>query len=185
MDQDKADAVWLKRIAEGDKQAFTDLLGVHLPPILTFIQRYIHEYANAEDIAQEVFTRVWLHAKQWKQLNSSPRSWFYRIAYNLAIDTIRKQKQTTDQIDELTTAQTPEENLIQLAQYQQLQDAMCTLPERQRTALYLCTYQGLSNKEASAIMEVSVDALESLLSRARRALKSYFQSQDETHYETA
>lgn len=164
----------LQLIAKGDKQAFTQLLSAYLPSLLAFVKRYIKESALAEDIAQETFLRVWQRAADWQPREYTPRSWIYRIAFNLCIDAIRRQKATTDDLHALVDPRSPERHTIANNQHQHLHAAIACLPERQRTALYLCAFQGLSNKEAAAIMKVSVDALESLLARARRSLREYF-----------
>ena len=174
MDSHAAETQLLQQIAQGDSHAFAQLLSAFLPSLLTFIKRYIKEPAQAEDIAQETFLRVWQRAGDWQPRELSPRSWIYRIAFNLCIDTIRKQKPTTDNMDELIAPHSPEHDVITQNQHQHLYNAMQRLPERQRTALYLCAFQGLSNKEAAAIMKLGVDALESLLARARRSLRDYF-----------
>lgn len=178
-----ADIDQFRQIAKGDKHAFAQLLSAQLPSLLVFIKRYIKEPAQAEDIAQETFLRVWQRAADWQPREHSPRSWIYRIAFNLCIDTIRRQKPTTDALHELIDAHSPEQHTIDNNQHQHLHSAMAQLPERQRTALYLCAFQGLSNKEAAAIMKVGVDALESLLARARRSLREYFSTLEGERHE--
>jgi RNA polymerase sigma-70 factor (ECF subfamily) len=163
-----------KKIAQGDKRAFAQLLNAYLPSLLRFIRRYIHEPAQAEDIAQETFLRVWQRAAEWKAGEHSPRSWIYRIAFNLSIDTLRRHKAGDNNLEVLVDPSTPEQASISRDQYQHLHTAIAGLPERQRTALYLCAFQGLSNKEAAAVMKLGVEALESLLARARRNLRNYF-----------
>lgn len=174
----------LQQIAQGDKAAFAQLLASQLPPVIAFIKRYIKEHAQAEDIAQETFIRVWQHAQQWQQRDTSPRSWIFRIAYHLCIDVLRRQKLTTDETETLVELQSVEETVIANNQQQHLRIAMASLPERQRTALYLCAYQGLSNKEAAAILNIGVDALESLLARARRSLRDYFSKLEGEYHES-
>lgn len=173
----------LLRIAKGDKQAYAELLASLLPALLAFIRRYVHEPALAEDIAQETFLRVWQRAGDWQPREHSPRSWIYRIALNLSIDSLRRQKNTTDSLDELISSESPEYDTITRNQHQHLHTAIAQLPERQRTALYLCAFQGLSNKEAAAIMKLGIDALESLLSRARRSIRQYFTTLEGEHHE--
>ena len=173
----------LQQIAQGDKVAFAQLLSSYLPALLAFIKRYVKEPTQAEDIAQETFLRVWQRAGDWQAREYSPRSWVHRIAYNLCIDLIRKQKPTTDALDELIAPHSPEQAMIEHNQHQHLRSAMERLPERQRNALYLCAFQGLSNKEAAAVMHVGVDALESLLARARRTLRDYFSKLEGEHHE--
>jgi len=174
MDPAADDIRLFRRIARGDKSAFAQLLTAYLPSLLGFIRRYIRETAQAEDIAQETFLRVWLRAADWKQGEHSPRSWIYRIAFNLCIDALRRQKPGSNNLDALIDPATPEQDAISLSQHRHLHEAIARLPERQRTALYLCAFQDLSNKEAAAIMKLGVEALESLLARARRNLRNYF-----------
>jgi RNA polymerase sigma-70 factor (ECF subfamily) len=174
MDSSASETQQLQQIAQGDKVAFAQLLSAYLPSLLAFIKRYIKEHAQAEDIAQETFLRVWQHAGDWQPREHSPRSWIFRIAFNLCIDHIRKLKPTTDETEDLVELQSPERMVIAQNQHQHLRNALDRLPERQRTALYLCAMHGLSNKEAAAVMKLGVDALESLLARARRSLREYF-----------
>jgi len=160
-------------IGKGDKQAFNQFLTRHLKTMLSFATRYTGKH-DAEDITQETFTRLWMHAGKWKNQGLSPRSWLYRISYNLCIDHLRKQRNTgNDNVVELhtTSRDEPEQQIIQHAEQGAVQHVLESLPERQRTALVLCMWQGLSNKEAAASMDISIEALESLLSRARRTLK--------------
>lgn len=182
MDSTTREIQQLQQVAQGDKHAFAHLLSAYLPSLLAFIKRYIKEHAQAEDIAQETFLRVWQRARDWEAREHSPRSWIFRIAFNLCIDHIRKQKPTTDMLDALIEPHSPEVMAIAQNQHRHLQFALDRLPERQRTALYLCAFNGLSNKEAAAIMKLGVDALESLLARARRTLREYFANlESETH----
>jgi RNA polymerase sigma-70 factor (ECF subfamily) len=162
----------LSQVAMADRVAFATLLARHLNPLLAFIKRYVPEHASAEDIAQELFMRVWQHAGSWQARGGTARSWLYRIAYNLCMDTLRRRKPASDEVDKLVSPHTPDQALLEQDRQQQFHRAMAALPERQRTALYLCAYQGLSNQEAAATLEVSVRALESLLTRARRSLRT-------------
>lgn len=161
----------MRLIARQDQHAFAELLTRYLSKTLLFIKRYIVSHAQAEDIGQEVFIRVWQHAGKWQDQSVSAKSWIFRIAYNLCIDELRKSRQQTDSTDELENNMTPETQYIQSQQTSMVNNAIAALPERQRSALWLCAYEGLSNKEAAAALDISVQALESLLSRARRKLK--------------
>jgi RNA polymerase sigma-70 factor (ECF subfamily) len=183
MEPSTAEIQQLRQIAQGDKHAFAQLLSDYLPPLLAFIKRFIKEPAQAEDIAQETFLRVWQRAGEWQPREHSPRSWVFRIAFNLCIDVIRKQKPTTDDIDGLVAPHSPETEVIAQNHHEHLHAAIDRLPERQRTALYLCAFHGLSNKEAAAIMQLGVDALESLLARARRSLRDYFSALEGERHE--
>lgn len=182
MEQVNQDALLLRDTAQGDKAAFAKLLAAHLPAILAFIRRYIRDSALAEDLAQETFTRVWQHAARWQPREVSPRSWIYKIAYHLCMDELRRRKPLDIEAHEPIESQGPEQHLMNERQSDHLHTAMNLLPERQRTALYLCAWQGLGNKEAAAILAISVEALESLLARARRQLKDYFTRLESEHY---
>lgn len=180
MNHETKDAQLLAGIARQNHQDFAEFVSRYLFAITKFIRRYFHNHAQVEDIAQDVFLKVWQHAAQWQvKTNGSPRAWLYRITYNRCIDLLRKQKPATEDVDNLVSHLTPEKILMDDAKQAQFKHAMAQLPERQRTALYLCTYQGLSNKEAAETLAISIDALESLLSRARRKLHEQLHSFNE------
>ena len=168
------DSQLMLAVAQGDQAAFTEIVTRHLTPVVHFAWRYMGRRSDAEDVAQEAFIRLWKHAPDWEDQGFSVRSWIYRIAYNLCIDELRKRKPVTPVEDEvsLASADQPDEDLYRDQRQQQVAAALNNLPERQRTALVLCVYQGLSNKDAATVMEISIEALESLLSRARRMLRN-------------
>ena len=168
------DSQLMLAVAQGDQAAFTEIVTRHLTPVVHFAWRYMGRRSDAEDVAQEAFLRLWKHAPNWEDQGFSVRSWIYRIAYNLCIDELRKRKPVTPVEDEvsLASAEQPDEDLYRDQRQQQVAAALNELPERQRTALVLCVYQGLSNKDAATVMEISIEALESLLSRARRMLRN-------------
>jgi len=175
---EETDLGLMPRIVAGNKSAFTELARRHMPGMLSFARRYVQP-GEAEDIVQEALTRVWLKAGQWQDRGASPRSWLMRIVYNLSMDSLRRQPKLAEQpSDELiATGNGPEQNYEQDIKQQQLAQAMKALPERQRSAIMLTVYQAMTNREAAEILEVSVDALESLLSRGRRGLKQNISQQ--------
>ena len=169
----------MRRTAKGDKTAYSAFLIRHLDAVVNFAMRYVGQRTDAEDIAQEAFMRVWQKAKHWQQKPGvSPRSWLYRITYNLCIDALRRQRPNVS-LDALTLSadpySNPERRTLCDAQMAQLEMALSHLNIRQYTALSLCVFSGLNNKEAAAAMEITIEALESLLARARRALRKYLQ----------
>ena len=174
----ETDAGLMLRISTGNKPAFTELARRHMPSMFSFAVRYVQR-SEAEDIVQEALTRIWLKAQQWQDRGASPRSWLMRIVYNLCMDSLRKQPMLSEQVsDELVaTGNGPEQYYDQDTKQQQLQIAMQGLPERQRSAIMLTVYHAMSNREAAEVLEVSVDALESLLSRGRRGLKQNISQQ--------
>jgi len=177
----KSDERLMGQIATGDKDAFAEFLKRHLDRIVNYARRYTGDPYDADDVAQETFIRVWQKADSWQPGRSSPMAWVYRISYHLCIDLIRKRRPNVsmDYVDPPAPAHdSPENRLMNTAQTDTVMDMLAKLPERQLTALSLCAYQGLSNKDAANVMEISVEALESLLSRARRTLKTQLQDQD-------
>jgi RNA polymerase sigma-70 factor (ECF subfamily) len=188
-DEEIADAALMAFIANGDREAFNTLLSRHLFAVVQFSKRYLSNQDDAEDVTQEAFFRVWQKAATWKAQGYSPRSWIYRIAYNLCIDEIRRRTgkaKITDADVNMNVALQPEsleQTVEKNTELSRLTDSLNLLPERQRTALSLCALQGLSNKEAAAVMEVSVEALESLLSRGRRQLRNLMQRDGEPKHE--
>lgn len=174
----------VERAQQGDSDAFQILLHRYLPIIHRYAMRMLGNQTDASDIAQEVFIRFWQKSHNFDPARAKLSTWLHQIAHNLCIDHFRKHSKMTsidgsaDQIlyDQNQEWEDSEADLATELQTQ-LKRAIESLPERQRSALIFCHYQGLSNKQAAEILNVSVDALESLLSRARRSLKNTFLDQ--------
>ena len=163
----------MREIRSGDREAFGLLLDRHLPGIQAYAFRMTDNRADAEDIAQEAFLRVWHRANTYRPGRVQVSTWLYRIAHNLCIDAFRKHRETVDGVLETLAGETPDGAATALAEERRraVRTAVAALPERQRSALVLCQLQGWSNRDAALALEVSVDALESLVARARRGLK--------------
>ena len=161
------------RIAAGDHAAARALLGRHLPRILNLSRRMLGSQAEAEDVAQEVFLRVWTHAARWQPGGAKFETWLHRVAMNLCYDQLRKKKPANIEAvpEPVDPAPGPASVLYQSQLGAAVDAALAALPERQKEAIVLCHHQGLSNIDAAEVMGVSVEALESLLARGRRTLK--------------
>lgn len=160
----------MERVAlAGDRRAYAELLERHLAAIEAFAMRMLDSRAEAEDITQEVMLRLWLRAGDFDATRARLTTWLHQIAHNLCIDRLRKQARFTE-LDSASepTASGPDTDDSRT----QVSRALAALPERQRTALVLTYYQSLSNREVADIMGVSVRAMESLLVRARAALRT-------------
>ena len=189
---EKSEAALVKLVARKNQAAFKKLLNMHLSGINRYTVRMIGNAANAEDITQEVFLRLWTRADSYKPEASKLSTWLHNIAHNLCIDYFRKNNRfiqgsseiyETEESLHLTSVSVrphgiatsgsdePEHELAKKNRDHDVKKALMTLPERQRSAIIMCHYQGVSNKDAAHIMEVSVDALESLLSRGRLKLR--------------
>lgn len=164
----------VRRIGAGDRRAASELVRRHLPKMAGLARRMLGDAAEAEDVAQEVFLRVWKHAAAWKPGQAKFETWMHRVAMNLCLDRLRRGVRNAGEVslDLPDTAASATRSLDDRQRRERVRDALQVLPERQRAALVLCYYQERTNIEAAEILGVSVDALESLLSRARRTLKT-------------
>lgn len=172
-DADEAtDEALMGRVAARDRAAYARLIDRYLSPAAAFAQRMLGHPSEAEDVAQEAFLKVWTGAATWDEGRGKFRPWFYRLLYNAAIDHLRRRLPPGgDGLDEVVDpAEGPEMAAAIAMRRRQVKAALTQLPERQRAAVALCYYQGLSNREAAAVLEIGVKALEALLVRARRSL---------------
>lgn len=169
----------VRRVGAGDKRAASELVRRHLPRMVGLARRMLGDPTEAEDVAQEVFLRVWKHAAAWKPGQAKFETWMHRVAMNLCLDRLRRRGRQGGEV----SPETPDARasatraLDDRQRRDRVREALQDLPERQRAALVLCYYQERTNIEAAEILGVSVDALESLLSRARRTLKSVLSSE--------
>lgn len=167
----------MRRVAAGDRSAFSVLLDKYMAQVFRFSLGLLNDSALAEDATQECFVKLWQNAAQWKP-EGKLKSWLLRIAHNLCIDELRlaRNSKPHTQVDgcEDIVLLSPQTDPRQNAQIRQVSDivrnALSNLPERQRAALMLVYYSECTNKEAAAIMQISEDAIESLLARGRRGL---------------
>lgn len=160
-------------VAQGDENACRILVDRHLPRMIALARRMMGNQADAEEVAQEVFLRVWTHADRWEPGRAQFTTWLHRVATNLCLDRLRRH--TTDDIDSIPEPMSDEPGPDVVLEQQQLSErvekALQALPSRQRAAVTLTHFQGMTNIEAAEMLEISVEAVESLLGRARRALK--------------
>lgn len=168
---DEADL--LARVARQDGAAMRILVDRHLPVLVASVGHVLADRSEAEDIAQETFVRFWRSASTLHVGEAGVLPWLRRVARNLAIDRLRARKRL-DVMDEVPEVATPPEQLQSLEaadRQSRIEQAMANLPERQRLALVLFHFDELSQIEISEMLDISVDAVESLLARARRTLK--------------
>lgn len=180
---DDPDADLLARLARGEPQAARELVERKLPRLLGLAQRLLGSRAEAEEVAQEGLVRAWQQVGQWRPGQARFDTWLHEVALNLCRDrlrrrAVRREEALEEHAEAATFADpgpTPEQQL-DLAQHSaRVAAALDALPPRQREALVLHYYQALPQAEAAALMGVSVDALESLLARARRSLRARLQ----------
>lgn len=180
-----SDAEIMLRVREGDDVGFNFLIEKYRKPIINFMYRMVHNQAVAEELAQEVFLRVY-RSRQTYRAEAKFTTWLYRIATNLGVnharDTKHERAAQTIYLDQPDpeTGTTPdvadarpvvEEELLKDERMQAIRKHVMALPERQRTAVLMHKYQGLDYKEIGAVLRLSESATKSLLFRAYQTLR--------------
>ncbi len=177
-DARQADQELMERVSRGDAVAFQILVDSGISRILAVARRMLGDDMEAEDVAQDVFLRLWRQADKWDGGRAKVSTWLYRVTVNSCIDRLRARREDTvkelpEVAHQATQVQAMEEEDLQ----RYMDEALQALPERQRTALVLFHFEDLSMSAVSEIMDASVEAVESLLGRGRRALKKDLESQ--------
>lgn len=163
----------MARVATRDGDAFRTLVEAHAAKAHRIGWRMLGDSTEAEDIAQEAMLKLWEQAEKWQPGGAGVGAWLNRVTTNLCLDRLRRRRFSSDeevpeQIDEspLADAQMDEDWRRDRAMM-----AVQSLPDRQRAAIILTYYEDCSNMSAAEILEMNVKAFESLLLRARHALK--------------
>lgn len=174
LDQDAeiSDDALLQLYANGDQGAARSLTLRLAPRAYAQAYRMLGNAAEAEDVAQEAMMRIWKIAPEWRTGEAKVTTWLYRVTANLCTDRLRKTRTASlDAIDEPVDTSPSAADVIQSsARKDALQGALLELPERQRQAVILRHIEEMPNPEIAEMMEISVDAVESLTSRGKRAL---------------
>jgi RNA polymerase sigma-70 factor (ECF subfamily) len=166
------DAALIARAGGGDRVAYAALVRRHLPRVLAVTRRMLGNEAQAEEAAQEALLRLWTHAASYDAEKARLTTWLTRIAANICLDRIRKKSEEAwPEGFDVALAPNQERALNEDQVAAKVNAALQTLPERQRLALILCHYEDMSMAEAAGVMETTPEAVESLLSRGRRALR--------------
>lgn len=178
---DLSDDCLLAAYATGDQSAARALTARHLGRVMALAYRMLGDRAEAEDVAQETMLRLWRSAADWEPGRAKVSTWLHKVASNLCIDRLRKSKRTDfgevpDVEDDRPGA---DDDLQSQGRATAVHDALATLPPRQKLALTLRFLEERDNPEIAEIMEISVDAVESLLARGKRTLAAYLGDQRE------
>jgi RNA polymerase sigma-70 factor, ECF subfamily len=169
-----AHAGLVAKAGRGDRAAASALVQAVSPGLWRVAWRLLRDSAEAEDVVQEALIRMWKVVPNWKPGKAKIETWLYQVATNLCFDRLRKAGRFVEE----TTAPEPKDpspladaDLVGTGLRARIDAAMVALPDRQRTAIILTHYESLPAKAAGEILGVSVDALESLLARGRKALR--------------
>lgn len=179
--EDTEDADLLACYAQGDRAAARILTQRLTPVVFAHAFRLLGDQAEAEDVTQEAMMRLWRIAPDWDAERAKVTTWLYRVTANLCTDRLRKRGRVEPGLDHVPERPDPapgaEAQLQDKARMSALRAALADLPERQRLAVVLRHVEGFSNPEIAERLEVSVEAVESLISRGKRALSAQLKGQ--------
>lgn len=166
------DRALMTRVAGGDAVAFRQLAERHTLMVHALAWRLLGEAAEAEDVVQEAFVKLWVNAKGWTPAGGGLGGWLRRITTNACLDRLRRRRFVSDgAVPERADDALPADERIDAERRRAaVAAAIRSLPDRQRAAIVLTYHEGLPNAEAADILGIGIKALESLLVRARQAL---------------
>ena len=184
MAEPTSDVELMLRVKHGDREAFSLLVQRHRKPLINFIYRFTVDPGESEDLAHEVFIKVFRSASRYEP-RAAFSTWLYRIATNLALNYLRdhrpqlatsldrgseeeEDRSRTELRDKVALV---EDRLLAQERVEQIRQALAALPENQRLAVVLTKYQELSLKEAAEVMKCSEAAVKSLIFRAYTTLR--------------
>jgi len=177
------DAELMLRVKEGDGASFGVLLEKHRSPVVHFLYRMVQNHAVAEELAQEVFLRVY-RSRGTYEPTAKFTTWLFRIATHLALNSLRDRKydRLQDRLDddsgEMAARQlsdrrpTVEQAMVYEARMEEIRGAIAMLPEKQRAAVLMHKYQEMEYSQIASVFNCSESAVKSLLFRAYESLRA-------------
>jgi RNA polymerase sigma-70 factor (ECF subfamily) len=170
----------LDRLALSDETAFRELVQRHIDRAFGLAVRILGGKADAEDVVQDTFLKVWTHRGEWQHGRAKFSTWLYRVVTNRCIDLRRRPR--TDDVDAIPEPMDSRPDAVSTMHRHQvstiLDEAIKRLPEQQRIALILSYHEDMSNADIAEVMETTVSAVESLLKRGRQQLRAILRSNE-------
>lgn len=165
----------MARIRDGDMEALRLLVETHQARVIGTISKMLGSEAESEDLAQQVFIRIWKSAPRYKP-TAKFTTWLFRITRNLVFNELRRRRHFADQAEETPepaerSDKEPDQILLGEELQLAIQDAINRLPEAQRMAIILRRYEEMPYEEIAKVMETTVPAVKSILFRARAELR--------------
>jgi RNA polymerase sigma factor (sigma-70 family) len=176
------DLVWMQRVKQGDTEALRQLIEAHQYRIIGTVTKMLGDDCDAEDIAQQVFIRVWKSAGRYEP-TAKFTTWLFKITRNLVFNELRRRKRHPVQSLDRTSederplqvvdrgSKPPDTSLLDEEMQAAIQKAIDQLPETQRMAIILRRYDDIAYEEIGEILDLSVPAVKSVLFRARTELR--------------
>ena len=190
MKKDRTDNEVIDSILGGDRDQYTLIVENYKQMVFRTCMGFVHNKEDADDLAQEVFIQAYQSLHTFRH-ESALSTWLYRIAVNASLNRVRKTSKTglfsrlsallgndakSERDFPAAHAKNPEEILLKSEQAKWVQQALDSLPEKQRTAIVLSKYDELSQKEIAAVMDITEGAVEALLQRAKANLREKLSS---------
>lgn len=175
---DKTDEQLMVLIANANQEAYSILLRRFLPLAVSYTHKILNNNSLEDEIIQDTFLRLWKYAKKYKSSSGSVKSWFYKILSNSCKTFLKTNKhhQNIDEILYLEDKNTNlESSLIDKQEKKILRKRIFGLHLREQQAVILNYFEGYSNKETALAMGTTIKAIETLLVRARRKLKIFYE----------
>lgn len=171
---DVSDDALLRLYANGDDVAARELTLRLAPGVLSLARRLLNDQTEAEDVTQDAMMRLWKMAPDWRPGDAKISTWLYRVASNLFTDRLRRRRNISIDLIAEPKDNTPsaDARLQSNERERALYDALDNLPERQKQAVVMRHIEGFANPEIAAILEISTEAVESLIARGKRTLAS-------------
>ncbi len=166
----RSEEALLRRVAEGDQDAFAELYAVLGPVVYTYLVRLVGDQGAAEDLLQEVFMAVWEGAGHFRG-DSRAKTWVLRIAHYQAVSWLRRQRPVAALSEALPAEEDIEEAALAAWSASRLAEALKRLPPRQRAVIELVFGQELSYAEVAAVLGCPVGTVKSRVSYALRLLR--------------
>ena len=174
------DSALMRRIASGDAEAYRQVIAGQSPRLVRIAFGILGNLDEAEDATQEALLALWQAAPDWQE-KATIAAYLRTVATRKAIDILRRRKGRVDDFNWEgleDTARNPQEMLENRDDMEHVLKHMTELPERQRIALVLTQIEELSHQQAADAMDIDVEALSSLLARARRTLRRRLQGEE-------
>ena len=164
--------ILLPRLVERDHAAFARMVASHYGRISRVANRLLKNEADAQEVAQETFLKLWSEAERIRD-EGGLAAWLTRVASNLAFDRLRQRRTlSTDDCPDPADETTESDRILRRAMLcREIESALDLLPGRQRLAIILVHFEGMDQKTAAVALDVTREALESLLARSRRSLR--------------
>jgi RNA polymerase sigma factor (sigma-70 family) len=180
-DEECGDDALMERVRARDAAAFAMLVNAHATLLHRIAYRMIGDATEAEDVAQEALLRLWQHADRWRGGGTGAAAWLTRVTVNLCLDRLRRRRFSSDEAvpDRPDDAPLAHDMMAAAEQLAAVVAAIAALPDRQRAAIVLTYYEDQCNAAAAAVLDMNIKAFESLLLRARQALKKAFGQESE------